>query len=115
MNKRVKDLIRQLLQQLAPDDMPKPEMKKLREAAGLGEATIRNAKRREGLTADTLLALLLAHGVDPKDILNLPRKKPSKVSPTNTKWYKLGLELSEKEKLSYMELIIWNKKRFKIK
>ena len=114
-SQQVKSLIQQLLQRLAPDGMPKKEVRRLREAADLGESTIRNAKQRQGLTADTLLALLLAHGVDPKDILNLPIKRPSKVSSTNTKWHKLGLELSEKEKLSYMDLIHWNKKRFKVR
>ena len=30
-------------------------------------------------------------------------------------WYKLGLELNEKEKLNYMELIQWSKKKFRPK
>ena len=114
-SQQVKTLIRQLLQRLAPDGMPKKEIRRLREIAGLGESAIRNAKQREGLTADTLLALFLAHGIDSKDILSLPIKKPSKVSPTNTKWNSLCLELTEQEKLSYMELIRWNKKRFKVR
>lgn len=115
MTLKVKSLLRELLQQLAPDEMSKPEVSRLRKAAGLSEGTIRNAKRREGLTADTLLALFLAHGVDPKDILNIPYKKPSKVSPTNTKWYKLGIGLSERKKLYYMDFITWNESRLKSK
>ena len=113
MSQKVKKLIKQLLDQLAPKKMPKGELKKLVQIAELGESTIRNAKYRQGLTADTLLALMLAHGVSPDDILHLPRKKLAKINPLNFKWSQLALQLSEREKIHYMDLILWNKKRFK--
>ena len=113
MHSKVKKLIRQLLEQLAPTNMNKGELKKLSQAAGLGESTIRNAKHRQGLTADTLLALLLAQGVDSKDILNLPRKQCSQISPTNFKWVQLGHQLSEQDKIVFMDFIHWSKNKFK--
>ena len=115
MHKQVKNLIKQLLDQLAPHNMERKELKRLGNAAGLGESTIRNARYRDGLSLDTFLALLLAHGVDPHDILNLPRKKTSKISPTHTKWYRLGLELSEKERIIYMDMILSIKDRLRAK
>ena len=115
MDRQVKKLIKQLLGQLAPDNMPKGELKKLVQVAGLGESTIRNAKHRQGLTADTLLALLLANGVAPEDILHLPRKKLPKTNPLNFKWSQLALQLNEREKVHYMDFILWNKKRFNAK
>lgn len=111
-DKDVREILKQLIDQLAPEDMPKPEVAKLRKATGFGESTIRNARKREALSGDTLIRLLLAHGVDPREILNLPRKKPSKVCPTITKWHKLGLTLTELEREAYSDLINWNKKKF---
>ena len=113
MHKQVKDLIKQLLDQLVPYNMERKELKKLGSAAGLGESTIRNARYRNGLSLDTFLALLLVHGVDSRDILNLPRKKSSKISPTHTQWYRLGFELSEKERIVYMEMILSIKDKLK--
>lgn len=112
MNKQVKDILIQLVEILAPEDMPKGEVAKLRKATGLGESTIRTARKRERISADTLMRLLLAHGVDAKDIVNLPRKKPSKICPTMTEWNKLGSKLTEKERSAYLELVEWNRKRF---
>ena len=115
INKLVKEILIGLLQDLAPDNMPRYEVSKLVQATGLSESTIRMAKKRESLSADTLIRLLLTHGVDPKDILNLPRKNVSRVCSTLTQWNKFGFQLNRKEREAYMQMIEWNQKRFKLK
>lgn len=115
INKQVKEILINLIEELAPSEMPRNEVAKLIKATGLGESTIRTAKKRESISADTLMRLLLAHGVDPKDIMSLPRKKPSKICPSITEWNKLGLKLNKKEREAYFDLIDWNKKLFKPK
>ena len=102
-----------LIDILAPDEMPRNEVSKLVKATRLGESTIRTARRRERISGDTLMRLLLAHGVDPKDIINLPRKKPSRVCPTLTQWNRLGLRLSKEEREAYTSMIDWSRKIFK--
>lgn len=113
MDKKVKSILMHLIETLAPEDMPKGEIAKLREATGLGESTIRTARKRERISADTLVRLLLAQGIDEQDIINLPRKKPSKICPSLTEWNKLGLSLSKTEREAYTEFVKWNKTRFK--
>ena len=115
MDKLVRKILMSLIHSLAPDNMPRNEVGRLIKATGLGESTIRTAKQRERISADTLMRLLLAHGVDPKDIMNLPRKNPSKICPTLTEWNKLGLKLSKKERESYISMIDWNRKTFKLR
>ena len=115
MDKLIRETLMSLLNNLAPDNMPRNEVGKLIKATRLGKSTIRTAKSREGISADTLMRLLLAHGVAPKDILNLPRKKASKVCPTLTQWNRLGLQLNKKEREAYISMINWTKKIFKLK
>ena len=115
MDKLVRKILMDLIHNLAPDNMPRNEVGKLVKATRLGESTIRTAKKRERISADTLMRLLLAHGVDPKDIMNLPKKNPSKVCPTLTEWNKLGLKLNKKEREAYISMIEWNQKVFKLR
>ena len=56
------------------------------------------ARLRQSISADTLIKLLLAQGVSPDILLNLPRTRPSKISETLTLWNKIGLNLSSKER-----------------
>lgn len=115
MDKKVREILMDLIDILAPEEMPKGEIAKLRQATGLGESTIRTARKRERMSADTLVRLLLAQGIDEQDILNLPRKKPSKICPSLTEWNKLGLSLNKTERETYSEFIKWNKSRFRVK
>lgn len=115
MDKIVRETLMALIKILAPDEMPRNEVAKLIRATRLGASTIRNAKKRERISGDTLIRLLLANGVDPKDIINLPRKRISRVCPTMTEWNKLGLKLNKKEREAYISMIDWNRKIFKAK
>ena len=115
MEKEVKKILMKLIEDLAPDDMPRNEVGKLVKATKLGESTIRTAKKRERISADTLMRLLLAHRVDSQDIINLPRKNSSKVCPSITKWHNLGLKLNKQEREAYISLVDWNRKIFKPK
>ena len=90
MEKRVREILTRLIEILAPSGMPKNEVAKLRKATNLGESTIRTARRRERISADTLVRLLLAHGVAEEDILGLPRRHRSPICPTLTDWNRLG-------------------------
>ncbi len=115
MDKKVREILTLLIDLLAPADMPKSEIAKLRKATGLGESTIRTARRRERISADTLMRLLLAHGVDEKDIIHLPRKRSSKICSSLTEWNRVGLTLTKTERKAYTDFIKWNRQRFRVK
>lgn len=71
---------------------------KLSKITKLSETTLRSAKSRKSISADTLVKLLLAHGVSEDLLTNLPRNRPSKISKTLTEWNKIGLGLTDKER-----------------
>ena len=96
MNQRLVDkILHNLLSQL----IGKREfLKNLHQATKLSKTTLRNIKSRKGLTADSLIKLLLAHGVSEDLLTNLPRSKPSKISKTLTEWNKIGVSLTDEER-----------------
>ena len=96
MNQQVIDKI---LQDLLEQVIQKGEtINKLHQATKLSKTTLRSIKSRKSISADSLIKLLLAHGVS-KDLLrNLPRNEPSNVSKTLTEWNKIGLSLTDRER-----------------
>ena len=112
MDRVVRKTLMTLLETLSPAEMPRNEVGKLVKATKLGASTIRTARRREKISGDTLMRLLIAHGVDPTDIINLPKKRASKICPTMTEWNKLGLKLNKMERQAYSSMINWNRKNF---
>lgn len=98
MQKKVDEILAQLIGQLIPDRIPRGELERICRATKLSQSTLRMARLRQSVSADTLVKLLLAHGVSPSALRNLPRNRPSKLSETLTQWNKIGLNLSEQER-----------------
>ena len=96
MNQKTIDkILGNLVEQLVPKGS---NIAQLSKATKLSESALRNLRNRKSISADTLLKLLLAHGVSSDLLTNLPRNKPSKISKTLTDWNKIGLSLSDRER-----------------
>ena len=95
MQKKVNKVLAQLIEQLVPARTSKGEREKICKVTKLSHSTLRTARFRQGMSADTLIKLLLAHGVSPDILINLPRTRPSQISKSLTLWNKIGLNLTE--------------------
>ncbi len=109
LQSKIDKILAELLEQLIPERIRSGEAARFSKATGLAPTTLRVARLRQSINADTLIKLLVAHGV-PEDVLtNLPRSRPSKISKSLTKWNKIGLKLSDKERESigaFVEILI---------
>ena len=96
MNQKMVDkILHKLLDQLIQKN---ENIAKLSKLTKLSETALRSAKSRKSISADSLIKLLLAHGVSEDLLMNLPRSKPSQVSKTLTEWHKIGLGLNDKKR-----------------
>ena len=96
MNQKTIDkMLGDLVEQLVPKGS---NIAQLSKATKLSESALRNLRNRKSISADTLLKLLMAHGVSSDLLTNLPRNKPSKISKPLTDWNKIGLSLSDRER-----------------
>ena len=90
----------QVLQNLLGQLIQKGEAtRQLHQATKLGKTTLRTIRLRQGLSAASLIKLFLAHGVSENFLMNLPRNRPTKISKTLTEWNKIGLSLTDKERV----------------
>ena len=96
MNQKIVDkVLHKLLEQLIQKN---ENIAKLSKLTKLSETALRNAKSRKSISADSLIKLLLAHGVPESLLMNLPRSKPSQLSKTLTDWHKIGIGLTDKQR-----------------
>ena len=115
MQKTVNKILVELIEQLIPKRAAKGELGKICNATSLSQSTLRMARLRESISADTLVKLLLAHGVSPETLTNLPCSKPSKICKSLTYWKKVGLNLNEKEREKLGKFIKNLKTEWKLK
>ena len=115
MQKIVNKILAELIEQLIPERGKKGEPRKICNATGLSQSTLRMARSRESISADTLVKLLLAHGVLPETLTNLPHSRPSKICKSLTYWNKVGLNLNEKEREKLGKFIKNLKAEWKLK
>ena len=113
--KDVEKVINVLIDRVYPKEMRGPELTKLAKAANLSPETIRQLRRRQSLTAQTLIRLLIATGVKGKDITNLPQNGPSTLSHEHTEWNKLGTSLSVAEAREFVSFIKHVRKHWQMK
>lgn len=105
MQKKVNDILVQLINQLVPARSSMEQRENICRTTKLSYSTLRMARSRNGMSADTLIKLLLAHGVAPENLVHLPRTQPSKVSKSLTQWNRIGLNLGDRERENVMKLI----------
>ncbi len=114
LQRKVDRILAKLIDQLIPKRILRGDIDKFCKATRLGKTTLRGARSRQGIYADTLIKLLLAHGVSEELLTNLPRTKTSKISKTLTEWNKVGLSLSDKERENFMRFIEMVKTEWKL-
>ena len=105
MDKNVEKILSDWANRVVPEGMSAPEIRKFAEKAGLNWETLRNVRRRKSFKADTIVRALLASGVDPKALLNLPVNPKSSLLPNEKEWIQFGRTLAEKERLEFVDLI----------
>ena len=97
MNQKTVDkILHNLLEQLVQKG---EAITKLHQVTKLSKTALRTVRLRKGLSADSLIKLLLAHGVSEHLLMNLPRRRPPQMSKTLTEWNKIGLSLTDKERI----------------
>lgn len=104
-DRRVKQTLQRVLAFLIPKGMSAKEREALAKAAGISHETLRTSLKRQSMNADTLIRLLLARGVAPQAIENLPQTELKEMPMGEVDWLELGRELSEKEKKEFAGLI----------
>ena len=105
MDKNVKKVLNDWADKVVPEGMPTPEIKKLAKKAGLNWETLRGVRRRKAYTAETIIRVLLASGVELKSLLNLPVNPKSTLLPKEKEWIQYGRTLAEKERTEFIELL----------
>ncbi len=115
IDKTVKSIINALMDFAVPEGMTSKERAKLAKKAGLSPETLRTMAWRKTVNADTLIRLLIARGVDPKLLANLPQSKTSQIDDSERDWIRFGHKLSSKERSNFISLIKFLKTRWELK
>lgn len=105
MQREVDSILAKLIAQLIPEENKDKDLDQICKITKLSKSTLRMAHMRKSISADTLIKLLLVNGVSKDLLLNLPRNKPIKFSPSSTLWNKIGLSLGEKERGKLGEIV----------
>lgn len=105
VDKKSKQTLSALLSLIAPKGMTAKERAVLARQAGINPETLRTMLRRQTVNADTLIRLLIARGVSPQTLENLPQTESKQMPPGEVEWLELGRELSETEKKEFAGLI----------
>jgi hypothetical protein len=114
-DRKIQALLTQLMDFLVPAGMTRKERLILAERAGISGETLRKNIQRKSLNADTLIRLLLARGVSPETLLQLPQSEFSELSKGETVWLELGRKLTDNEKSQYAELIEYIRIRWNLR
>ena len=89
----------------ATKGMSTEDRKELAEKANLSADTIKTVRKRKTLTCETLFRLLRARGVSNEQILSILKSDRKSISRGERIWIKLGLRMSELERLEFTDLV----------
>ena len=106
-DRKIRDIQSKMISLLIPEDFGITQ-KALAQQAGVSYETLRSAKKRQNLTTNTLIRLLLARGVPEGAILSLPNATENK-SRGEIDWANLGSELTEEERLQFVKHVRYMK------
>ncbi len=115
IDKRAKQTLSKLLTWLVPSGMTPKERNSLAKTSGISPETLRTTIKRQSMSADTLLRLLFARGVDQQTLENLPQTNFKTLPPSEAAWIDLGRDMSETERKEYAELIRFLRNKWNIK
>ena len=110
----VEKIINSLIDRIYPKEMKAPELRELAKGASFSAESIRQIRRRKSLEAKTLIRLLLAIGVHPNDLINLPQKGNTKISRVHSEWNRLGTTLTESEVKEFVAFIKHVRKQWRL-
>lgn len=105
LDQSVDKILNEWADKVVPEGMSTPEIKKFAAKAGLSWETLKSIRRRKSYKADTIIRGLLAAGVEPKSLLNLPINPKLSLLPKEKEWIQYGKTLAEKEKVEFIELL----------
>lgn len=115
VDREVKNVVQSLMSFIVPPGMTARERNDLARRAGVSANTLRTNLRRGTINADTLFRLLIARGVLPKTLANLPQEDLAKVSRGETEWLALGRQLTETERTEFAGLVRFVRSRWNLK
>ncbi len=104
LDKQVKFIIESLMEFAVPKGMEPKERAGVAKKAGLSPETLRTMSGRKSVNADTLVRLLIARGVNPKLLLNLPYLETPQVDGSELEWIKFGQKMKSQEKVEFVRL-----------
>lgn len=103
--RRTKKVLNAWIRDYIPEDMPFGEVEKLAKAAEISPGTLRQIRKRESVSADTILAILLARGVSEEALINLPQSGAAVFSRSLSDWNRLGNTLSDGQREGIIKLV----------
>jgi hypothetical protein len=115
MSSKPRAVINAWIKDFLPEDMPFGEINRLAKAANLHPASIRQIRSRERLSAETIVAVMLARGVAVDDLVNIAQRGESSFSKSLSEWNHLGNTLSDKQREHVIKLVKFILGEWKIK
>jgi hypothetical protein len=103
--RRTKKVLNSWIRDFIPEDMPFGEVEKLAKAAQISPGTLRQIRKRESVSADTILSILLARGVPEEALMNLPQSEAAAFSRSLSEWNRLGNTLSDGQRENIIKLV----------
>lgn len=111
----IEKVLEELLSLVVPEGMSAKERNQFAGRAGISPETLRTNIKRKTLNATTLIRLLLARGISPKTIIDLPQTEHARLSKGESDWLKFGRELGEDEKVEFVSLLKVLRSKWKLK
>lgn len=115
IDKRAKQTLSKILNWLIPAGMTTKERNTLAKNSGISPETLRTTLKRQSMSADTLLRLLLARGIDQNNLENLTQTNLKALPKSEADWIELGRILSDVERKEYTELVRFLRDKWTIK
>lgn len=115
MNKRVSKVLSAWLDLTIPKDSPYGELQKLAADAGLNPGTLKSLRSRKSFSASTIVSLLLARGFSEESLTQLNATGKTKVSKSLNDWNKLGMILSDKQRVQFITLVEYLMEKWSVK
>ena len=105
IDKKAKNVLENMLSFIIPAKMTVKQRENLAKKSGLSPETIRTTLKRQSLSADTLIRIMLAVGITENEIINLPVSKLGELKQIDTDWISFGRQLTDNEKKEYLVLL----------
>lgn len=113
-----KEVFRDWLDFLLPEDLSPKELENLAKRAKLSTEALRKLKRRDrrGMSTDTFIRLALSRGVTANTLISSLFKidKKSKLDQTEIDWIKYGAGLDSEKRKEFLDLIKYLRKTWDI-